>query len=56
MGHRQPDLIAGEGEDGREHLGQGVEDEEQRGLGRAALEAVCLLAVEPVLDDVEVEV
>ena len=56
VGHRQPDLIAGEGEDGREHLGQGVEDEEQRGLSRAALEAVCLLAVEPVLDDVEIEV
>ena len=54
--HRKPDLVAGECEDGGEHLGHGVEDEVQSGLGAAALETVTLLAVEPVLDDVEIEV
>ena len=56
MGHSKPDLIAGEGEDGREHLGQGIEDQEQCGLGAAALEAVLAGAIESVLDDIEVEV
>ena len=55
MRHGQPDLVAGEGEDRREHLCHAVEDEEQRRLCAAALEAVALLAVEAVLDDVEVE-
>ena len=53
--HGLPDLVAGEGEDRGEHLGHGVEDQEQGGLGAAALQAVALLAVEAVLDDVEVE-
>ena len=56
MGHGEPDLVAGEGEDGREHLGQRIEDQEERGLCAAALEAVSAGAVEPVLDDIEVEV
>ena len=37
VGHCQPDLVAGEGEDGREHLGEGVEDDKQCGLSAAAL-------------------
>ena len=56
MGHGEPDLIAGEGEDGREHLGQGIEDQEQRCLRAPALKAVAAGAVEPVLDDIKVEV
>ena len=56
MGHGEPDLIAGEGEDGREHLGQGIEDQEQSCLRAPALKAVAAGAVEPVLDDIKVEV
>ena len=55
MGHGLPDLVAGEGQDGGEELGQGVQNEPQGGLGGAAQQAVLLLAVQPVLDDVQVE-
>ena len=42
--------------EGGHDLGHGVQDEAQGGLGGAAEEAVLPLAVEPVLDDVQVEV
>ena len=53
--HRQPDLIAGEGEDRGEHLRHRVEDQEQGGLRAAAGETVRAVAVQTVLDDIEVE-
>ena len=56
VGHGLPDLVAGEGQDGGEQLGHGVQDQVQGGLGGAAAEAVLLLAVQPVLDDVQIEV
>ena len=55
MRHSLPDLIAGEGEDRGKHLGKGIEDQEQGGLRAAALEAVRGFAVQPVLDDIEIE-
>ena len=55
MGHGLPDLVAGEGQNGGEHLGHAVQDQVQRGLGAAALQAVALLTVEPILDDVQIE-
>ena len=53
--HGLPDLIAGEGEDRGKHLGHAVKDQVQSGLGAAALEAVLLLAVKAILDDIEIE-
>ena len=53
--HCQPYLVAGEGENGGEHLRHAVKDHPQRRLRAAALEAVLRLAVEPVLDNVEIE-
>ena len=53
--HGEPDLIAGEGEDGREELGKGREREVERGLGTAALGGVRRLAVQAVLHNIEVE-
>ena len=55
MRHRLPDLVAGEGQDRAEELGQGVEDQVHRGLSRAALDAVARLAVEAVLQNVQIE-
>ena len=55
MGHGQPDLIAGEGEDRRKHLGHRVEDQVQCGLGAAAGQAVAAIAVQAVLDDIQIE-
>ena len=55
MRHGQPDLITGEGQDGGEQLGHGVQDQVQGGLGAAALQTILLLTVEPVLDDVQIE-
>ena len=40
VGHREPDLIAGEAQDGGHQLGHGVQNQEQGGLGAAALGAV----------------
>ena len=56
VGHREPDLIAGEAQDGGHQLGHGVQNQEQGGLGAAALGAVLFLAVQTVLDDVQIEV
>ena len=56
MGHGQPDLVAGEAQDGGHDLGDGVQDQVEGRLGAAAGQAVLLLAVQAVLDDVQIEV
>ena len=56
MGHGLPDLVAGKGQDGGHDLGDGIQDQPQGGLGAAALGAVLLVAVQPVLNDVQIEV
>ena len=53
--HGEPDLVAGEGENGRKEFCERVEREVERGLRAAAGEAVLLVAVEAVLHDIEVE-
>ena len=53
--HLEPDLVAGEGEDRREELRHRVEDHPERGLCAAAGGGICAVAVEVILDDVEVE-
>ena len=53
--HGEPDLIAGEDENGRKELRERVEREVERGLRAAAGKAVCAVAVEAILHDVEVE-
>ena len=55
MRHGLPDLVAGEAQDGRKELCDGVQDQIQGRLSRTALKAVLLLAVQPVLDDVQIE-
>ena len=55
MGHGLPDLIAGESQNRGEQLGDRVQDHPQGGLGGAALHAVPALAVQAVLDDVQIE-
>ena len=51
------DNVPNNTEDGSvaQDLGDGVQNEPQGGLGGAALQAVGLLAVQPVLDDVQIE-
>ena len=56
VGHGLPDLVAGKGQDGGHDLGHGIQDQPQGGLGAAALGAVLLVAVQPVLNDVQIEV
>ena len=56
MGHGLPNLIPGEAQHRGHDLGHGVQNEIQRRLGRAPGQAVLLLAVQPVLDDIQVEV
>ena len=53
--HGEPDLVAGESEDRREELGKRVEREVQGGLRAAAGGALRALAVQAVLDDIEIE-
>ena len=53
--HVLPDLVTGEGQNGGEELGHGVQDQEQGSLGGAAAQAVLLLAVQPVLQNVQIE-
>ena len=55
VGHGLPDLVAGEGQDGGKQPGHGGDDEVQRRLGGAAAQAVLLLAVQTILDDIQVE-
>ena len=55
MRHGLPDLVAGEGQDGGEQLRHGVQNQEQSALGGAAAQAVLFLAVETILDDVQIE-
>lgn len=55
MRHGEPDFIAGEDENGRKELRERVEREVERGLRAAAGKAVCAVAVEAILHDVEVE-
>ena len=55
VGHGLPDLITGEGQNGREQLCQCVQNQEQGALGGAAAQAVLLLAVQPILQDIQVE-
>ena len=53
--HLEPDLVAGEREDGRKYLRHGIEDDPQRALRRAAGGGICAVAVQAVLDDIEIE-
>ena len=55
MRHCLPDLVTGKGQNGSEQLCQGVNDQEQGGLCAAAAQAVRQLAVQPILDDVQIE-
>ena len=54
--HGEPDLVGGEAEHRREQAGHRVEHPVDRGLGAAAGETLAAVAVEAVLDDVEIEV
>ena len=53
--HLEPDLVTGEREDRREDLRHGVEDDPQRALRRAAGGGIRAVAVQAVLDDIEIE-
>ena len=53
--HLKPDLVAGEREDRREDLRHGIEDDPQRALRRAAGGGIRAVAVQAVLDDIEIE-
>ena len=52
--HLEPDLVAGEREDGRKYLRHGIEDDPQRALRRAAGGGIRAVAVQAVLDDIEI--
>ena len=53
--HLEPDLVAGEREDGCKYLRHGIEDDPQRALRRAAGGGIRAVAVQAVLDDIEIE-
>ena len=53
--HLEPDLVAGEREDGRKYLRHGIEDDPQRALCRASGGGIRAVAVQAVLDDIEIE-
>ena len=55
MGHCLPDFVAGECKDGREDLGHGVQNHPQSGLCAAAGKTILLLAIQTVLDDIQIE-
>ena len=55
MRHGEPDLVAGERENRRKELGERVKREIQGGLRTAAGCAVRFVAVEAILDDVQIE-
>ena len=53
--HLEPDLVAGEREDGREDLRHGVENDPQCALCRASGGGIRAVAVQAVFDDIEIE-
>ena len=55
VGHGLPDFITGKGEDGRENLRDGIQNQPQRRLRAPPGQTVPLLTVEPVLDDIQIE-
>ena len=55
MRHLEPDLVAGEREDGREDLCHGIENDPQCALCRAAGGGIRAVAVQAVFDDIEIE-
>ena len=53
--HLKPDLVAREREDRREDFGHGVEDHPQRALRRLTDRRVLAVAVEMILDNIEIQ-